>query len=425
MNLRIVTLGGVLLVAAACHAQSPPSPDFVRKPVFASFQEFKDRLTAISNVADATQRLAELNALWSQLQAAGQVPYSQDGQVTFLYRGAANAVAWAGDFNGWNPATSGWAGMKLANTDLWMLEKTFPTDARLDYKVVTDGSNWILDPANSLQVWSGLGGPNSELRMPTYSYPRETVRVPATPRGSLGPDVLISSARLGYGVNYRAYTPAGYADTNLQNLPVVYVTDGHEYAADYLGSMVVVLDNLIASGAIQPTLAVFIDPRDPSNPSNNRRGTEYTQNAKFLGFVADELVPAVDGAFRTRAAPPGRTILGTSLGGVNAAYFGAARSDVFQNIAVQSPASFTHFTPQTLNLYATQPLQDKLHIYLTAGTIGDGNAGPALAAVLQAHGYHYTFKQVNEGHSWGNWRGLIGDILVTLVGPTRTPNSSK
>lgn len=62
--------------------------------------------------------------------------------------------------------------------------------------------------------------------------------------------------------------------------------------------------------------------------------------------------------------------------------------------------------------------QDKLDIYLTAGTIGDGSAGTTFANVLQSHGYDYTFKQVNEGHSWGNWRALLDDILQNLVGPT-------
>jgi enterochelin esterase family protein len=403
------------MVAMEARAQSPPNPNFQRSQLFGSYQEFKDRLNAITAVADAAQRTAQLDALWAQLKGAGQVPYAQGDRVAFLYRGSASSVAWPGDFNGWNPAASGWRGTRLASTDLWMLEKTFPADARLDYKIVTGGSVWMLDPANSLQIWSGFG-PNSELRMPDYAYPQETVRRDGIARGNFSANVKFASAQLGYDVNYRVYTPAGYAAQQLHNLPVVYVTDGHEYAADHLGSMVVVLDNLIARGALQPTVAVFVDPRDPATGAN-RRAAEYVQNSRFAGFVADELAPAVDRAYRTLAAPDGRMILGTSLGGLNSAYFGATRSDVFGKIAVQSPASFTNFAPQLLQSYATQPLQQRLEIFLSAGTIGDGNAGPSFAAVLSEHGYDYRFIQTHEGHSWGNWRALLDDALVQLIGP--------
>jgi enterochelin esterase family protein len=411
----LIFLFAALLTFSKAAAQSPPNPNFHREQIFGSYQEFKDRLNGIAAVPDAAQRQSELNTFWTQLRNAGQVPYAQGDKTAFLYRGAVTSVSLAGDFNGWNPSSSSWTATQLVGTDLWMLEKSFPADARLDYKFVTGGNNWILDPANSLLAWSGFG-PNSELRMPNYEYPTETIRQPGIGRGALGPNVNIASTNLGYSVNYRVYTPAGYSAEHSRNLPVVYVTDGHEYAADHLGSMVVVLDNLIGAGSLQPTIAVFIDPRDPAS-GFNRRVYEYPQNPKFLGFVADELVPAVDKGFRTLASPDGRMILGTSLGGVNAAYFGAARSDVFGNIAVQSPATFSQFGSQILNLYATQPLQDKLQLFVTQGTIGDGNAGVNLAGTLAAHDYDYKFVRTNEGHAWGNWRALLDDMLLELIGP--------
>jgi enterochelin esterase family protein len=400
-------------------AQSPPNPNSQRQPVFDSFQQFKDRLADIAAVADQSQRNAQLDALWTQLKNVGQIPYVQDDRAALLYRGPADSIAVAGDFNGWNPAQESWQASQLAGTDLWMLEKSFAADARVDYKIVIDGAIWTLDPANPLQVMSGFG-PNSELRMPAYKYPEETIRRPNVARGTLTEDVKIKSAKVGCDVNYRVYTPAGYSKENSHRLPVVYVTDGHEYAADAMGSMVVVLDNLIAAKSLQPTIAVFIDPRDPTT-GENRRASQYLQNANFAAFLADELAPTIDAAYRTLASPAGRTILGTSLGGLNAAYIGATRSDVFSNLAVQSPASFPRFAPQTLDHYAAQPLQKKLKIYITAGTIGDGNGGAEFADLLKRHGYDFKFTQHNEGHSWGQWRGLLDDILIELIGPLPSP----
>ena len=37
--------------------------------------------------------------------------------------------------------------------------------------------------------------------------------------------------------------------------------------------------------------------------------------------------------------------------------------------------------------------------------------------LLQAGGYDFRFTTVNEGHSWGSWRGNLDEILVHLVGP--------
>ena len=32
------------------------------------------------------------------------------------------------------------------------------------------------------------------------------------------------------------------------------------------------------------------------------------------------------------------------------------------------------------------------------------------------NGYNYTYVEANEGHSWGNWRGQLGNMLVSLIG---------
>jgi hypothetical protein len=171
---------------------------------------------------------------------------------------------------------------------------------------------------------------------------------------------------------------------------------------------------LIDDGTLRPTLAVFIDPRDPNNLGNNRRISEYNMNAQFAGFVAGELVPAIDAAFRTKAAPDDRVILGTSMGGLNSAYFGATRSDVFHKIAIQSPAF--SFNPSIYALY-DQPPQAPLDLFMTAGTINDGSGGTTMNGILDENGYDYAFTQANEGHSWGNWRGQLATMLTALVGP--------
>ena len=36
--------------------------------------------------------------------------------------------------------------------------------------------------------------------------------------------------------------------------------------------------------------------------------------------------------------------------------------------------------------------------------------------ILENNSCTYTYKETNEGHSWGNWRNLIDDILIDFFG---------
>lgn len=315
---------------------------------------------------------------------------------------------WAGDFNGWDPNKGGFNGTRVGLSNVWNCIKSFPANARLDYKIVI-GSNWILDPDNPFSQSSGVGTINSELRMPDWVYPAETIPRSRIPRGNFSENFSINSANLGYTVYYRVYTPVNYE--SLSNLPVIFITDGQEYSDDHLGSMTIVLDNLIYEKRIQPVIAVFIDPHSiPNSSGTNRRRSEYTINKKFADFVSDELVPHIDANYNTNKSPNARAILGTSLGGINAAYLGYYRSEIFRLIAIQSPAFWTK--PEIFNYY-----QDSnklpLKIFMSAGTIYDTQADALhLKNILDSKGYQLKYIETPEGHSWGNWRALLDDLLI-------------
>ncbi len=390
-----------LVSAPAAGAQDAPPPHVPRAPLFDSVAALQDSLHAIAALPE-TVRAPFLDALWASLRAGNQVPFAVGDSVLFLYRGPAAQVAWAGDFTGWQPSLPG---LRLADTDLWYATIKLPPDARMDYKLVLDGDAWQLDPANPLVSWSGMG-PNTELRMPGYAYPAETVWHADIEKGTLGAPLRLPSPALGYDVQVRVYTPAGY-DT-LMGLPALYVTDGHEYAPDHLGGLVTTLDNLIAARGITPLVAVFIDPRDPDSLGYNRREDEFLANPKYASFVADELRTWVESRYRVRADVTGRVVLGTSFGGLFAAYVGAERPDVFRHLAIQSPAFWPH--PEMVDRYDRPPVVP-YRISLSQGTIADGDWGERLAAVLRERGYRFTYADRNEGHAWGHWRALLPGVL--------------
>ncbi|NDJ76929.1 MAG: hypothetical protein GYB65_11795 [Chloroflexi bacterium] len=398
MKKCVLVLLSVLLVVAGLPAQAQDGD-----PAYASFDEFQAAL-------DDALASGNIDGWWQTIIDAGQMPLTFDNTAVFLYRGEGDTVEWRGDFNGW-ASTPDFMGERQGDTDLWMLVQQFPTDARLDYKIVVDGSTWLLDDLNPYQQVGGYG-PNSELRMPDY-VPSTTIepRDDITP-GTLGQDTTIFSESLGYQVNYRVYTPANYSE--LDDLPVIYVTDGQEYANPEMGSMTIVLDNLIAVGTIQPVIAVFVDPRDPNNLDVNRREEEFLVNPAYGTFLATELVPLIDILYDTNPTAAARAILGTSYGGLNAVYTAMNHSDTFGMVASQSPAF--RGAPEVIPAFeAAGPLP--LKVFMCQGAIWDDiDNTRQVRDILQDQGYDLLYIEVNEGHSWGNWRALLDDMLIYFFG---------
>jgi len=400
VRIGLILLACLILFAGCGGAPEPETqtPEGARS--MASFAAFKDQLITATDLQDSVARAEAVDALWKSLD---RIPFVAGGQVAFLYRGPANHVSFAGDFTGWSPDAA--VARRMGNSDVWLREETFPADARLDYKVVVDG-NWILDPANPAIQRSGFGD-NSELAMPGYVPSPWAERRPEVPRGDLTPGTL-SSPALGYAVDYLVYTPVGFAE--MSALPVIYVTDGHEYAHDVMGSLVAVMDNLIAAGKLRPMMAVFMDPRVGGR---NLRSEQYILNERFVEFVARDLVPVIDAAYPTSPDRADRGILGTSLGGLNSAFFALKATDTFQRIAIQSPA-YHAGDGKIIGLFQKAPRLD-VDIYMTWGTFNDfGETTDRFQRILDKKGYDYRFKVVNEGHSWGNWRALVDDILLAF-----------
>lgn len=358
----------------------------------------------------------QANAWWQERERQGQIPFTCRDSVAFLYRGQAESVVWMGDFNGWGYAKSfPNAGTRIPGTDIWMLKTTFPINARLDYKILVNQTQWMLDPANPFVQWSGVGGgsPNSELRMPGWKPDAIAQTDNSMPAGQMVRDQLLNSKVLGYQITYSLYLPPGY--TPKTEYPVLYITDGYEYLHEQMGNMPAILNNLIGTKRIQPILAVFVDHREPINRANNKRMQELAMNEQYLKFFAEELIPAVEGRYFTQGlAARNHGILGTSMGGLTAAYFAFSRPDLFGLAGIQSPAFW--FKPQIYQV-CDNPDRPPVRVYLTTGVIHDTEEGAEkMKSILEKNTCTFQYQEVNQGHSWGNWRDLIDDILIYFFG---------
>jgi enterochelin esterase-like enzyme/RNAse (barnase) inhibitor barstar len=382
----------------------PVSTIFKTMP-FYSYFDFKESLYSVASLRDAELRRDLSDALWDALSRTNQIPFRLNFRTAFLYRGEARSVAWNGDFNAWGSAkTIPNVGERVGKTTIRILEKELPRDARLDYKVVADG-NWILDPENPHTCKSGFGK-SSELRMPDYVFPDETLYRDGVPKGFLEP-LMIDSKHLGYAVSGMIYTPHHYK--KLTKLPVIYATDGHEYLDDEQGALRVALDNMIASGKINPVMCVFVSPLNPMNPGENRRLKEYPMNESFGKFFTEELIPKIDATYKTERSPDARLVLGTSMGGLCAGYLGAAFHHHIHLLAIQSAAFWNK--PELYTLYK-KAYKLPLKIYMSNGTLHDGlQKNREMKDIFIQNRYQLLYREVSESHSWGNWRGRLPEML--------------
>lgn len=352
----------------------------------------------------------EANVTWARLIQENRIPVVAEDSVAFLYQGEAKSVSWMGDFNGWGyDKTYPNKGAQIPNTNIWILKASFPKNARIDYKILINGKDWILDPANPHHQWSGVGGgsPNSELRMPDWKPDPITVFRENIPRGRLK-DALFDSKIMGYQVTYSTYLPHNY-NTN-KTYPILYVTDGYEYLHERMGNMTVILDNLMADNKIEPLCVVFIDHREPANRSNNRRMMELAMSSKYLNFITQEFIPFMESNLSVSKEPAQRGILGTSMGGLTAAYFAFSKPEIFGLAGIQSPAFW--FKPE-IYTFCDQAENPPVKIYLTTGTINDAKEGTLkMKSILEKNTCTYQYTETNQGHSWGNFRDTIDDILV-------------
>jgi enterochelin esterase family protein len=399
--LCLVLVSGLISVSFLASAQEALS--------FDDIVDFNNYVDSIAGAApDEGQGMADL--LYEQLVAEQKIPLVLEWEVAFLYKGEAQSVEWRGDFTGWNPNPS-LQGKRIGQTDLWVMTIVVPRYSRIEYKIVLDGDNWILDPANPNQVMSGYG-PNSELQMPEYRATIETVRREEVTPGTLSDKMLISSANLGYDLEYWVYTPTGYQTMN--DLPVIYVTDGNDYVMDNMGALPIALDNMIFDEKIKPLIAVLISNRDPEDADNNRRESEFLENPDYARFVAEELVPVIDANYKTDVSTAGRAIMGTSYGGVAATYIAIRYPDVFHNVILMSPSLYA--ATDTEKLYE-EAADLPFNIFIGTGLPGwdVGDLRPVVD-FLDMRGVPNQFIETTSGHSWANWRGLLDEMLVYFYG---------
>ena len=225
------------------------------------------------------------------------------------------------------------------------------------------------------------------------------------------------------------YVPAQYQADKPANLMVFQ--DGHDYVGVKGAWRVpVVFDNLIASGDMAPTIAIFINPghSGESKPAsawkNNNRGKEYnTLGDTYARFLLEEIIPQVQKDYRLTDDPEGWAIGGASSGAICAFTVAWERPDrfrkVFSTIGSYVDLAGGHVYPSLIRLMERKPLR----VYLQDGSSDLDNpygnwplANQDMAAALKFAGYDYKFIMGKGTHNTKHAGSIFPETLRWIWG---------
>ena len=145
------------------------------------------------------------------------------------------------------------------------------------------------------------------------------------------------------------YLPPDYDHAAARRYPVLYANDGQDMEAVGLQPT---LAQLYRDRAIEPVIVVAIrmladrasgyglsdHAAARSLVGGSRIGPIGTRAQDYSAWVATALVPYVDAHYRTRKSARGRTMLGWSLGALNAFNLGWQYPEVFGQVGAFSPS---------------------------------------------------------------------------------------
>ena len=343
-----------------------------------------------------------------------EFPMVDGTDVTFVYRGAADAVflrCWISGLDTAQPFQA------LAGTDLWATTIELPKGSRIEYKfeVVSNGARaLVLDPLNEVIAHDPFGA-NSVCQGYGYKRPEWSVPDPLSRQGSLQRRKIRSKA-FREARDIQVYLPATYRDN--RRYPLLVVHDGEDYLR--YADLKAVLDNLTHRLEIPALIAALIQSPD--------RIREYAASDKHAQFIVDDVLPFMGSEYPLVDDIDSRCLMGASFGGVAALHAACRHPGHFGCLLLQS-GSFAFsdigrhnrgpaFDPvvRFMNGFREQPERPADRVFMSCGMYESLiYENRSLVPHLQSKGVEVRFEEARDAHNWENWRDRLRIGLSWLL----------
>lgn len=240
----------------------------------------------------------------------------------------------------------------------------------------------------------------------------------------------------------RVYLPPGYDEpaNKERRYPVLYMLDGQNLFDACLSDVSHVewgvdetVDRLVREKRIPPMIVVGVDHAGPKRPYEYLPYKDYVGNPdmeapagqRFPDFLAHEVMPLVDGRYRTLPGQPNTGIGGSSYGGVATLYALLARPNLFGYGLIESPTMWIGMGQLVRDTNPLVALPQKVFMAF-GGREGDNpqvidkmdGLNKIVQANFRAAGYdennfRYVFEPTAE-HNETSWAKRLPDALTFL-----------
>jgi enterochelin esterase-like enzyme len=232
------------------------------------------------------------------------------------------------------------------------------------------------------------------------------------------------------------YTPPGYDRRRRASYPVLYLQHGgtnDETQWVHDGHVSFIMDNLIAAHQAVPMLVVMERGYGTMQGTSQQQTVPYdpalytvediTSRQLFAELVISDLIPTIDGRYRTIADPEHRAIAGLSRGADQACAIGLAHLDTFAYVgAFSNSGGARKFNQDPGSVYNGIFLQpDLLNSSLKLLWVGDGTAEGGYIDIKSWHEglvqlgvRHAYYEAPGTAHEMQTWRRHLYNFAPRL-----------
>jgi enterochelin esterase-like enzyme len=288
------------------------------------------------------------------------------------------------------------------------------------YSLVIDGLK-VADPAS--EAFYGMGRMASAIDIPEAGCDFYSIK--DVPHGAMSSKYYYSNVTQSWRRLF-VYTPPGYDKNMKEKYPVVYIQHGggeDETGWTVQGKTDIIVDNLIAEGKATPMIAVIAN----GNVSAGRGGYNSAGMADFKKEMTQNIIPFIDGNFRTKTQAKDRALCGLSMGGGQSFYAGLESLDYFSSVGIFSSGLFGGIRNPTGNsfdaekempglLSKSDEFNKKLELFYISCGEQDMRIEHTKKAVatMRESGLEVTFNSFPGDHEWQVWRKSLHDFVPLL-----------
>lgn len=416
------------------------------------------------STAVADGRINAEDEFWKRLSRDGSPIVERDSEsphsslVTFVWRGkpGTRTVGLRAMLAGDAPTETLLA--RLPGTNVWYRTYAVQDDLRDTYAFAIDEPLREAKDRQEMLSWRDrrLHDPFNPRVLPPIRDPRypkdgyldnpsttslvELARAPRHSEVMVDPRVVsgrveeheIPSSELGEDRRVWVHIPSGVSPDQA-GLNVAVFFDGFVYLRKLPGATI--LDNLVASHRIPPTLSVFIDAKWFLK---ERLRDLCKFHAPFGRFLVRELLPWLRRTYGVLPSPERTALVGSSCGGVAALHWAATYPSHFRLVLSQSGSMYMWVPPDDepgtlIRKFIAGP-RLPFRIWMDVGKLEGNYAMPwgmtvlggnrHLRDVLLLKKYDLVYREYNSSHVPECWKESLVDGLVELLGPRSRTGSA-